>query len=785
MSERRTPSGDAERLRLFSAIIESSSDAIYTKTLDGIITSWNPGAERMYGYTAVEAIGRHIELVVPEQQRPELQQILERLRAGAPVSGVETVRRTKAGRDIDVSLTISPVRSDDGELIGSSGIARDITGRKSLEARFTLAIEAAPNGMMIVDAGGRIQYVNREIERLFGYSRDELIGSPVERLVPSPSRAAHPGLRAGFVAHPARRFMGVGRDLFGEHKDGSAVPVEIGLNPITTPDGLLVLASVVDISARKKAEDDLRRSNTQLDEARARLEHVLASSAATLLSVPLSPESPTRAPTVFSLVTEGVTRMLGYSVAEVQGPGWWQKQIHPDDLDRTLHEFENVLSGRTVSLEYRLRHADGSYRWMNSHPTVVRDYAGRPVEIVTAVIDVTSRKNLEQQFQQAQKMEAIGILAGGIAHDFNNILTAILGFAETASAVLPLDHPAAESLEEIDRNVMRAARLTRQLLAFGRQQLMEPRVLDPNSVVEGTGKLLRRVIGEDIRLTLSLGRDIRPIYVDPGQLEQVILNLALNARDAMPGGGSLTIETANVDLDASYALRRPAVKPGEYVLIAITDTGTGMNEAIQRRIFEPFFTTKEVGRGTGLGLAAVHGIVNQSNGHIWVYSEPGAGTTFKLYFPVTSEPVEPDAGDRSATPAAGGHETILVVEDEAEVRQLAAGALERHGYRVLVAANGEEAYRLAANNADGIDLLVTDVIMPLVGGPELADRLRASRPDIAIIFASGYARDAVINHGILGADSIFLQKPYTPMVLLRKVREVLDVRAARLKLRLG
>ncbi|GIK40997.1 MAG: hypothetical protein BroJett011_48300 [Chloroflexota bacterium] len=386
------------------------------------------------------------------------------------------------------------------------------------------------------------------------------------------------------------------------------------------------------------------------------------------------------------------------------------------------------------------------------------------------------RNELEQQFRQAQKMEAIGRLAGGVAHDFNNLLTAIMGYTAMAADTLPPDHAAHPDLEGIQKTAQRAANLTRQLLAFARRQIIEPRVLNLNDLILNVEKMLRRLISEDIKLTTLLAPDLAPLKADPGQLEQVLLNLVVNARDAMPNGGELIIETANVNLDHDYARRHAEVTPGEYVLLAVSDTGVGMTEEVKARLFEPFFTTKEVGKGSGLGLATCFGIVKQNEGHIRAYSELGVGTTFKIYLPQVEGVATPLVRPEPIDILAQGTETILLAEDEITVRDLAAQSLRQQGYTVLEAADGLEALELAQSQPQNeIHLLLTDMIMPRLGGANLAEQLRAARPQLKVLFMSGYTDSTIIRYGLPQTGSAFLQKPFSPRRLVQKVREVLDI----------
>jgi signal transduction histidine kinase len=388
--------------------------------------------------------------------------------------------------------------------------------------------------------------------------------------------------------------------------------------------------------------------------------------------------------------------------------------------------------------------------------------------------EIAERKQLEEQLLQAQKMEAIGRLAGGVAHDFNNLLTAIIGYSQLALQRIPPDDPLRHDLDEIRKAGERAATLTRQLLAFSRKQVLQPKVLDLNAVVADTSKMLHRLIGEDIRFRTILDPAIKRVKADPGQIEQVLMNLAVNARDAMPDGGSLSIETANVYLDEEYARHHVEVQPSHYVMLAVSDTGCGMSSEILSHIFEPFFTTKEQGKGTGLGLAMVYGIVKQSGGHIWVYSEPGKGTTFKVYLPWAEEAAasEKSAAQQSAL-LPTGTETILLAEDDAQVREFASRVLSELGYKVIEAINGEQALK-EAEQATKIDILLTDMVMPYIGGKELSEKLRAIRPGIKVLFLSGYTENKILHQGMLDGDVAFLHKPFTPGELARKVREMLD-----------
>ncbi len=384
-----------------------------------------------------------------------------------------------------------------------------------------------------------------------------------------------------------------------------------------------------------------------------------------------------------------------------------------------------------------------------------------------------ARRALEDQLEQSRKMEAVGRLAGGVAHDFNNLLTAILGYSNLVLEELEPGHPARADVEQMRRAGESAASLTQQLLAFSRKQILQPQVLDLNDVVSRAESLLQRLIGEHIRLVTALDPSLDRVNADPGQLEQVIVNLAINARDAMPEGGKLTIETANVELDEAYVLQHGGSSPGSHVMLAVSDTGVGMDAETRARIFEPFFTTKRRGEGTGLGLSTVYGIVTQSGGSIWVYSEPTRGTTFKVYFPQAPQ-AEPQTVAAPRTDGLQGTETILLAEDQPEVRSVARAVLERYGYRVLEAKHGDEALRILRAHHEPIHLLLSDVVMPSMSGPELARLVQLEQSGIRVLYASGYTDDAIVRHGVLDPGVAFLQKPFTPTALLRKIRELLD-----------
>ncbi|HZE54120.1 MAG TPA: PAS domain S-box protein [Bradyrhizobium sp.] len=623
-----------ERERLFSAVVESSNDAIITKTLDGTITAWNRAAERLFGYTSAEAVGSRIDIIVPPHRRAELREILNRIGQGETIEHHETFRVTKDGREVHVSLAVSPLRSVTGEVIGASKIARDITESKKTQQALSQEIE--------------------ERQRIFETSQDLILVTDT---------------RGNFVQ--------------------------------------------------------------------------------------VSPSSKT---------------ILGYQPAEMIGHSAVEF-IHPDDLDSTRQEMRTARRGRHMrNFETRYLHKEGhavTLTWMGawSEPVKRHFFVGR---------DLTEKQTAEAQFRQAQKMEAVGQLTGGIAHDFNNILTVITGTIGILAEAVE-DNPQLTAIAKmIDDAAERGASLTKHLLAFARKQPLQPREVDVNTLVLETVKLLRPTLGEQIEINPLLAKDAWTALVDPSQLTTAVLNLSLNARDAMPSGGKLVIETSNVYLDEGYAEMHSEVTAGNYVMIAVSDTGSGIPAANLERVFDPFFTTKEVGKGTGLGLSMVFGFVKQSNGHIKIYSEEGHGTTVKVYLPRAAGLSDTTVELLSSPSIQGGHEVILIVEDDKLVRKYVVTQIEGLGYTTLEAGNAAEALAII-DNASTIDLLFTDVIMPgSMNGRQLVDEALKRRSTLKTLFTSGYTENAIVHHGRLDTGVLLLAKPYRKSDLARMIRIALD-----------
>jgi len=654
-----------------------------------------------------------------------------------------------------------------------------------MDANIRALVENTADGILVLDRDGRIVFANPAAEALLGRPVEDLVGTPFGYPVKNDVPAE--------IDLP-RRHGGAGTGLLN-----TAETVWNG-NPAT-------IVSIRDITELKAAQEALRASERLL----AVKNHIA--------EIFLTQVDDRVYEAVLQVVMEETKSPLGiFGYVDEEGR-WVCPTLSGDVWDRCrMEEKHFVFSPQQwggiwgeAMREKATRVAEGPFQVPQGHvaihralsvPVIYRDglignlvLANKPTpytEADVALVEDVARwmapilqgrldlmqkerecQALEAQFLQAQKMEAVGRLAGGVAHDFNNLLTIILGYGEHALGRIHPEDPLRRMVEQMVAAAKRSASLTRQLLAFSRKQTLQPVVLDLNELVKNLDKMLRRLIGEDIDLRLALAENLPTVEVDPGQMEQVILNLAVNARDAMPTGGRLLIETASVHLDEAYAARHPDVTPGDYVQLSITDTGCGMDEETLSKIFEPFFTTKEAGKGTGLGLATVYGIVKQSGGHIWVYSEPGKGTTFKIYLPRAEKDCKDEEECQALLERARGGERVLVVEDEPALRALAKAVLERYGYRVEVVGSGEEALRLVEEGGFRPDLVVTDVVLPGMSGARLADQLKERMPGVRLLFMSGYTDDSVVRHGILEGHVPFLQKPFSVRDLLEKVRDVL------------
>ena len=623
----------------------------------------------------------------------------------------------------------------------------------------TRAMDSAVNGIAIVDVKGQHTYANLAFAQMLGYENAEsIVGRPwSEAYAPQDVEQVDKEIRKSL------RETGKWYGLISIHRrDRRTVPVEMAITSL--PDGGVVCVSR-DMTSKRDADNARAQAEAKY---RMLVEQVAAISYIAELGMHGE----------WLYVSPQVEMMFGFSTEEwLTDSRAWTRHVHPED-HKIVEAAESASErGERFQAEYRVIRKDGRVIWVSDTAVVVEGSNAHPI-MEGIIVDITERKQLETQLQQARRMEAIGRLAGGIAHDFNNLLTIIKGYTELALNRPKISPELQADVERIEDASERASTLVRQLLAFSRRQVLQPKLLDLNSIVLGLDTLLRRLMDEAIHMSTVPGKNIGTIKADPGQMEQVIMNLVVNARDAMPNGGRLTVETANVDLDTAYVTDHATVKPGQYVMLAVSDTGTGMSPETVAHIFEPFYTTKESGRGTGLGLSTVYGIVKQSGGYVWVYSELGRGSSFKVYLPRVKDPAEALPGAKPASREQKGSETILLVEDQPQVRELARMTLSGKGYTVLAASSPEDAERVCASHGTGIHLLLTDLIMPGVTGRELAKRLTAQHPKMRVLYMSGYTFGITTQTGMPGAlleDGVaFLQKPFTPRVLSEKVREVLD-----------
>jgi two-component system, cell cycle sensor histidine kinase and response regulator CckA len=652
-----------------------------------------------------------------------------------------------------------------------TGTVLDITLRKQAEAaraqaeamlvsserRFRALIDNCADAVALFDRHGVVQYVSPAAMRILGYELESYVGENAFEIIHADDRQRAAEQLTELVGHPGSQFT---TELRAQHQDGSWCWFEAtAVNSLADPAIAGIVVNFHDVTARKRAEAARHAS-----EERYRMISELVSDYAFAYRVDADGS------TTLEWITDAFTRITGYTMEDIWTPEQLAAIIHPEDRPIASLRRQRQLAGQTDVSEYRIIAKDGRTLWQRFYDRPVWDaQENRVVRLYGAVQDITQIKQLEQQLNQAQKMEAIGRLAGGIAHDFNNLLTVILGNAQLALAA-PADVQALqENAEQIQHAAQRAAALTRQLLAFSRQQVLEPRLLDLNTLVENTGLLLRRLIGEDIELVMQLSPELWQVKADPGQIEQVIMNLVVNGRDAMPMGGTLTITTTNVDLHDMELHRGMDAERGSYVVMTIRDTGVGMDATTRAHMFEPFFTTKAPGKGTGLGLATVHGIVTQSGGHIQVDSAPGEGSAFTIYLPRVDAAQEPSSADDLPVLVPHDHHTILLVEDEPLVRDLAGRMLRRYGYHILEAADGPTALRLSATYAGAIDLLLTDMVLPGgLSGWQVAEQIMAQRPAIKVLYVSGYT-DMAMTQRLVDHGHAVVLKPFTPDDLARAV----------------
>ncbi len=638
------PTGLGPTSSTFEQLLEAAPDAMVGVDGRGQIVLANSQAEAVFGYPRDQLLGQAVEMLIPERFRAahpgRRESYFVEPRTRPMGADIELYGRRRDGSEFPAEISLSSIEADGGRL--ATAAIRDVTERRAVERKFEQFLEFAPDGIVGVSPSGEIVLVNQQAEALFGYSREEMIGEPVEMLVPGRFRDVHPGHRDGYFEEPRPRGMGAGVELYAVRKDGTEFPVEISLSSIETEEGVIATAGVRDISDRAESERE---------------------------------------------------------------------------------------------------------------------------------------KALNEQLAQARRLESVGQLAGGIAHDFNNILGVIMNYAEFVGDELEDGSQARQDVEEIRRAAERAAALTRQLLIFSRREVVKPELLYLRDVVTELENLLRRALGERVELVTRFGEDRCPFEADPGQVEQVLVNLAVNARDAMPDGGRLVIEVDKAELDDEYTYMHPNTEPGTYVRLKVSDTGTGMDAETIQRAYEPFFTTKGKGEGTGLGLATVYGIVTGAGGRIDIYSEVGVGTTVKIHLPASS--ATPSGRKARAEERPGGNgEVILVVEDEDDVRRMAERILSKGGYSVISTSGGEEAIEVCRQTDQEIHLLLTDVIMPGALGTELVEQVKTIRPELGVIFMSGYSHEVLAPRTLAEQGSAaFIEKPFNAGELLRVVRDLLDAGA--------
>ncbi len=747
-----------ELVRL-AAIVESSRDAIIGNDLKGRITSWNKGAETMYGYAARDVINRKLSILAPTDRIDEISRMMAEVKTGHHIEAFETVRKHKNDKLIEVSLTISPVLDSEGTVIGASTIARDITAQKLAEETLRksneTSIYASPIPIVAGDAERRVTMWNPAAEALFGWSEQEVVGQPNPTIpdqgMPEASRL-HATLLSGQIV--------TGVEVLRQKRDGTLVTVSLSAAPIRDANRRVkgILGFLADVTEQKKAEEALRQAEQKY---RTIFEN------ATEGIYQATPDGR------YLVANPALASMLGFESPEelirARTDIRTQEYVSPEKYTEFIHAMKE--HGAVQNFAYQAYRKDGKIIWVSENAHAVRSADGRILHFEGTVEDVTQQRELEDQLWQMQKIEAIGRLAGGVAHDFNNILMAISSYAELLERKVK-EEATRRYVGEIVKATDRGSSLTQGLLTFSRKQLLSPKVLDLNGLISEQSNMLRRLIPENIELRFVPTDGIGLVRADPSQIEQVVMNLVINARDAMPNGGLVLIETVNAELDNKQFPNSGGYK--RHVLLSVTDNGHGMDATTKSHMFEPFFTTKEQGKGTGLGLAIVFGIVKNSGGQILVQSEPDAGTTFKIYLPVVEEMVQALADELQQVPVRGTG-TILLVEDEGGVRESAAEYLTENGYTVLVAKSGPEALNMAGDYKQPIDLLLTDVVMPQMSGPEISEKIKRQRPEIRVVFMSGYSNNLLSKQQILDPEQVILRKPFRLASLGRCIAETLGV----------
>ncbi|HTU35763.1 MAG TPA: PAS domain S-box protein [Candidatus Acidoferrum sp.] len=800
ISERvRAEEARAQAEEKFRGLFENAVEGIFLTTVDGRYLRVNPALARMCGYASPDemiACATDVaRMYAQPSQREEFKKLIEE--RGGVLEGLEYQLLRKDGKRVWVSENAHVVRDARGATTGYEGTVQDISERKrsELERQATTEIIHGVNVTdnlddllrMIHDALRKVLYAENCFVALYepstGMFHFPFLVDQHDPLPPPPQKA---GRSCTAFVYRTGRAMLIPQRLFDKLAEqgevelvGTPSPSWLGV-PLRTPAatiGVLVVQHYDDDNAYTERDLEFlssvggqialaierKRAETKVRESEARLRVLVEQLPAVLWTVD-------RNLTFTSCVGAGLAR-LGLKPNEIVGKSLLEYFETENQTFLPISAHRRAIAGEPVT--FHVDWKDGAYA---CHVEPFHDGKGRILGAICMSLDVTDRKQLEEQLRHSQKMEAVGRLAGGIAHDFNNLLMVIQGYADLLMERLPSDDSLRRNAEQIQTSAQRASALTRQLLAFSRKQMLAPSVISVHSVVNDMEKILRRLIGEDIQLESHSADDLWLVKADRSQIEQVIMNLAVNARDAMPSGGRLMIETANVELGDSFSQHAVVMSPGKYVMLAVTDNGCGMDAQTQAHLFEPFFTTKEKGKGTGLGLATVYGIVKQSGGYIWVYSEPGRGTTFKVYLPrIEEEPAKARPNEDVATAKLNrtATETVLLVEDEEGVRQLTREYLETNGYTVIQAADGHTALELARMHQGPIHILITDIVMPGISGRELAERVARIRPEMKVLYMSGYTDQSVVQHGMLESGSVLLQKPFTMSALATKLREIL------------
>ncbi|HVX67884.1 MAG TPA: PAS domain S-box protein [Bryobacteraceae bacterium] len=744
----------------YRLLFEDASDAIVVASRALDILEVNSRACELLGYSREEMLGKNLrDLVAPEESAVRPLRLPDLIGEGKTlVQERNLVRKDGVALVLEVSARLLR----DGRLVA---IGRDVTGRraaeealKASEALTRSVVYTAVDGIITADERGIVESFNPAAERLFGYAAEEVIGKSLSLLMPPVAAEEHQSQIQRYLETGVRNIIGIGRETMGRRKDGTVFPIELSVSEMLLPGRRLFTGIVHDITARKRNEAALRTTN-------AKLQAVIETSPLAVMTLDLAGNVLGWNP--------AAERIFGWTAAETIGrPIPTVPESERAEFIRSLEQ--NARGEAQVGIERRRRRKDGSPVDVSVWTGLLRGPDGAVSAVLAIAADVTQRNLIEEQFRHAQKMDAVSRLAGGVAHDFNNLLTVITGYGQMSFERSAGDPQLRAHIEEILKAADQASALANQLLVFGKHRVAAHELLDLRPLVERIEPMLRRMIGENITLEIAARPDLGMVRAEASQIEQVIINLAANARDAMPSGGRLTIELSNVELGPWYAQSHRDIAEGDYVMLAVSDTGTGIAPETRAHLFEPFFTTKERGKRAGLGLSTVYGIVRQSGGHIWVYSELGQGTSFKVYLPRV-ERATPRHVPAPAKPAPrAAAETVLLVEDETGVRALVREILRQNGYKVLEAADVDDALRLCREHEGRIHLLLTDVVMPIMSGRELAERASALRPDLRVLYMSGYTDNVVIHHGVNSSIADFLQKPFTPSVLARKVREVLD-----------